>query len=158
VSENPLLDILCSRDTVDEILAHLNPLDMLIAYLRTQGLSDAQIGDELGIRRQSVWERMQAARARIVAAMPELASTLDGRRHVGQERDGDGHPAHTVTQVARRLDVSRVTVLGWIHQGRLAGAYRAGRRWLIPSAGLSDFQQPSGRWGDDAASPHDPDG
>jgi excisionase family DNA binding protein len=145
MSDNPLLDELCSRDTVAEILAVLDPFDLLIAYLRARGLSDAQIGAELGITKQSVWERMNTARWRLLEAMPDLRVALEGRRHVGHGGDAEDGAPLTVTAAARAMDVSRITVLGWIRDGRLPGAYREGRRWLIPRATLAAFRPPVSR-------------
>jgi excisionase family DNA binding protein len=152
MSDNPLLDSLCSRDAVAEILGLLEPLDSLIAYLRARGLTDAQIGDELGMSRQSVWERMNIARQRILVALPELRVALEGRRHLGQGDGAEGQPL-TVTALARRMDVSRLTVLGWIRDGRLPGAYRQGRRWLIPREALDSFQPPTSRRRPDLSPP-----
>jgi excisionase family DNA binding protein len=143
MTANPLLDELCSRDTVAEILDLLDPIDTLIALMRAQGLGDAQIGAELGISKQSVWERMAAARQRLLDALPELRVVLDGRRHSGLDPAGHPAPPLTVTALARRLDVSRLTVLDWIRAGHLPGAYRQGNRWLIPRSALATFQPPA---------------
>jgi excisionase family DNA binding protein len=140
MSDNPLLDDLCSRETIDEILDLLDPIDTLIAYLRARGLDDKEIGTELGITKQAVWERMTAARRRLLDAIPELCVVLDGRRPTSYSRAGDPDRPLTVTALARRMEVSRLTVIGWIHDGRLPGAYRQGRRWLIPHSALDAFR------------------
>lgn len=145
MSDNPLLDNLCSLDTVAEILDCLDPIDTLIAYLRTRGLSDTRIAAELHISKQSVWQRMDAARARILDAIPELCPALDSRRRAGCPATGAPERLLTVTALARRFDVSRVTVIGWIRDGRLPGAYREGNLWLVPISALAAFRPPPSR-------------
>jgi hypothetical protein len=68
-----------SRDRCREIVACLAPLELVIAYLRVQGLYDAEIGEMLGLSRVAVTNHMLAAQARIASALPELAGTLAGR-------------------------------------------------------------------------------
>jgi excisionase family DNA binding protein len=139
---HPGLDALCSRERVREILDALDPIDTLIGLLRAEGLSDTQIGSELGMSRQAVWARMDLARQRIVAALPELRVALDGRQHRGQDHAGHLSGAASVAWVADRFGVARCTVLSWIHAGRLPGAYREGQRWRVPRSALADFQPP----------------
>jgi excisionase family DNA binding protein len=143
MSDNPLLDHLCSQDTIAEILGCLDPIDTLIAYLRARGLSDARIAAELGITKQSVWARMDVARRRILDALPELGPSLDGRRHTARSAMAAAGHLLTVTDLAHHFDVSRVTILGWIRDGRLPGAYRDGNLWLVPASALAAFHPPS---------------
>jgi hypothetical protein len=107
---HPGPDELCSGERVGEILDVLDPIDTLIGLLRAQGLSDTQIGAELGISRQAVWARMDLARKRIVTALPELRVALDGRRHGGQDHAGHSGGAASVAWVADRFGVARCTV------------------------------------------------
>ena len=78
------LDHLVEQDTFAEILALLEPEELVIAFLRLEGLSDDQIAALLDIDRATVCRRMEQALWRIVEAMPELAPVLRDRRHPPQ--------------------------------------------------------------------------
>ena len=80
ISPHPL-DRLIEQDTFAEVLALLEPEELVIASLRLEGLSDEQIASLLDIDRATVCRRMEQARQRIVEAMPELDPVLRDRRH-----------------------------------------------------------------------------
>jgi len=148
------LDRLVQQDTFGELLALLEPEELLVAALRLEGLSDAQIGDLLGVSRAAVSRRMERASERIVQALPELASVLRGREQPRQRPpcndtlplehgwlcrwNGDPPGAThlqstsplgsglTVHDVARHCGVTSQTVTRWIRQGRFPHAYRIG--------------------------------
>jgi hypothetical protein len=56
----------------------------------------------------------------------------------------------SVPEFAKREGVSRVRVLQWLSQGRLAGARRIGHRWAIP-ADVRVVRRQAGRPGSDRA-------
>jgi hypothetical protein len=85
ISPHPL-DRLVEQDTLVEMLALLEPEELLIAFLRLEALSDDQIGTLLDIDRRTVSRRMEQACQRIVEAMPELAPVLRDRRHPPLQR------------------------------------------------------------------------
>lgn len=80
ISRHPL-DRLIEEETSDEMLALLQPTELIIASLRLEGLNDDQIATLLDVDRITVLRRMELARQRIVEALPELAPMLRDRRH-----------------------------------------------------------------------------
>ncbi len=48
----------------------------------------------------------------------------------------------TTDDAAVRLGVARRTVQLWLRQGRIGGAFKVGRDWLIPVESLDDFELP----------------
>ena len=80
ISPHPL-DRLVEQDTFAEVLALLEPEELVIASLRLEALSDEQIASLLDIDRATICRRMEQARQRIVEALPELAPVLRDRRH-----------------------------------------------------------------------------
>jgi hypothetical protein len=80
ISPHPL-DRLVEQDRFAEMLALLEPEELVIASLRLEELSDDQIASLLDIDRTTVRYRMEQARQRIVEALPELASVLRDRRY-----------------------------------------------------------------------------
>lgn len=150
---SPALDRLVEQDTFAELLALLEPVELVIAALRLEGLSDDQIATLLGTTRQTVVRRMERAQARIVAALPELGPLLRGRRPSSLARrrpaspplargwicdwgqpDADDvlGPNLTVRQVARHYGVTRQAVVRWIRQGHFPGAFRVGQTYRVP--------------------------
>lgn len=81
ISPHPL-DRLVEQETFGEILALLEPEELVIAFLRLEALSEDQIATFLDVDRATVERRMEIARQRIVEAMPELATVLRDRRHL----------------------------------------------------------------------------
>jgi len=79
ISPHPV-DRLIEQDTSAEMLALLEPEELLIACLRLEDLSNEQIASLLDISPKSVRSRMEQAMQRIVEALPELAPVLSGRR------------------------------------------------------------------------------
>jgi predicted DNA-binding protein (UPF0251 family) len=79
ISPHPV-DRLIEQDTFAEMLALLEPEELLIACLRLEDLSNEQIASLLDISSKSVRSRMEQAMQRIVEALPELAPVLSGRR------------------------------------------------------------------------------
>jgi excisionase family DNA binding protein len=49
----------------------------------------------------------------------------------------------TATEVAERLGVSDQAVLNWIKDGRVPGAQKVGRTWVIPEDSLELIERPS---------------
>lgn len=74
------LDRLVEQDTFTEMLALLEPEELVIASLRLEALCDDQIASLLGVDRSTVHHRMEQARQRIVETLPELAPVLRDRR------------------------------------------------------------------------------
>lgn len=143
------LDRLVEQDTFEEIIALLEPEELVVAALRLEGLSDGQIGALLGITREAVGLRLRRACRRIIQLKPELAPLLRGRRQSRLQPLADsgrplergwlcreGLPAEeplpepgggqTVHEVARRYGVTPQTVRRWIRAGRFACVYRVG--------------------------------
>ena len=79
ISPHPV-DRLIEQDTFAEVLALLEPEELLIACLRLEDLSNEQIASLLDISPKSVRSRMEQAMQRIVEALPELVPVLSGRR------------------------------------------------------------------------------
>ena len=77
---NPPLDRLVRRERVAEILGTLTAAELVVALLRAEGMSDAEIGEFLAIERWVVRQRMIRARARIAQIGPGTARMLEGRR------------------------------------------------------------------------------
>lgn len=82
ISPDPL-DRLVEQDTFAEMLALLEPEELVIAVLRLEGLHDSQIAALLNLDTRTVGQRMERVRLRIMEALPELASFLRGRQHPG---------------------------------------------------------------------------
>ena len=80
ISPDPL-NRLVEQDTFAEMLALLEPEELVIASLRLEAMSDEQIASLLEIDCATVCRRMEQARQRIVEALPELAPVLRGRRY-----------------------------------------------------------------------------
>jgi hypothetical protein len=80
ISPHPL-DRLVEQDSFAEMLALLEPEELVIAALRLEDLSDDQIASLLDIDRASVRRRMEQACQRIAEALPELTSVLRDRRY-----------------------------------------------------------------------------
>ncbi len=74
------LEALIVREACGEILALLQPEELVVADLRRRGLDDIQIGELLGLDRSAVSQRMIRAQERIVEQRPDLAGLLAGRR------------------------------------------------------------------------------
>jgi DNA-directed RNA polymerase specialized sigma24 family protein len=73
------LDSLLWRETFAEIVALLTKAELLVAYLRCQGLDDDEIGLWLDCRPAHVARAMARARRRIERQAPHLAWVLAGR-------------------------------------------------------------------------------
>ena len=82
-SRHPL-DRLIEQDTFAEMIALLEPEELIIAFLRLEGLSDDQIAALLDVDRATVHRRTDQACQRIVEELPELAPLLRDRRHPPQ--------------------------------------------------------------------------
>lgn len=80
ISPHPL-DRLVEQDTFAEMLALLEPEELVIAALRLEDLSDDQIAALLDIERAAVRRRMEHACRRIAEALPELAPVLRDRHY-----------------------------------------------------------------------------
>jgi transposase len=155
------LNRLIERETFGEMVALLTPEELVVAALRLEGLSDVQIAALLDVDRSTVSHRMQQARERIAAEMPEMATTLRDRQQPRQRSADSGMPslergwicrwaedaplpelghALAVRDVARRYGVQTATVRRWIRRGRFPHAYRLqGRRgeYRIPEGDLA---------------------
>jgi transcriptional regulator with XRE-family HTH domain len=139
VTADPL-QVLCRRETTRQILDLLEPIEIVIAWLRCLHYSDPQIAEVVGISRQAVQQRMDRARYRLVDALPELRYYLTGRtRPPSRRTNGD----FTVPDLAEALQISMATVRVWLAEGRFPGAYRADshrREWRIPFETLLHFR------------------
>jgi predicted DNA-binding protein (UPF0251 family) len=90
---SPALEGLVGQDTCREVLGCMTFQELIVAYLRMQGLYDAEIAELMQVSRVTVATHMHRARARIVEMMPELAVTMRGRhrmRGLGSLRAGQG--------------------------------------------------------------------
>jgi hypothetical protein len=79
LTPDPLQRII-ERETFGEIISLLEPLDLIIAAMRLEGLGDDEIARLLGMSRTSVNSRMKRACQRISHLRPDLAPLLEGRR------------------------------------------------------------------------------
>lgn len=82
ISPDPL-DRLVEQDTFAEMLALLEPEELVVAVLRLEGLSDPQIAALLDTDRRRVGQRMETARRRIMEALPELVPLLRDQQRPG---------------------------------------------------------------------------
>ena len=91
---------------------------------------------------------MTAIPVDILARGRELAQSL---RHEGRQDDAlvidtlvraidDSPPYFTTGEVARRLGVSRQTIVNWIKQGYLPGV-RVGARMLVPASAFDRYAE-----------------
>ena len=74
------LEILIQRETFLDILHSLRPRERIIAALRLEGLSEAQIGRLLCVSRTTPNRVMVRAQERLLDQIPEAAGFLAGRR------------------------------------------------------------------------------
>ena len=87
------LERIIERETFREIILLLEPLDLIVATLRLEGLTDEDIARLMGRSRPSVTSRMKRARERIIHLRPDLASALEGRSHPRHRADtAQGRP------------------------------------------------------------------
>ena len=144
---HPALDRLCLRDTVREILAALEPAEIVIVWLRLAGYSYEDIAGRFGLTEAMVSCVMTAAVARISHQVDGAGSLLQGRSQVYQGRRNRLRQAgaeYTPAQLAHQLGVRPHTVTRWCRQGRFPHAYRTGRgHWRIPAHVLDRFRRPS---------------
>jgi hypothetical protein len=98
-ADNPLHDLI-RRELFAEIIRHLRPIELLIALLRLQGLTDHQIARELGTTRACVTRGMLRARRRIAEQVPDAADLLGGRDRRRIHRDAT--PALTTCNNVQR--------------------------------------------------------
>ncbi len=160
------LDRLVEQDTFAEMLALLEPEELVLAGLRLEGLSDSQIAALLDMDSRTVGERIERARLRIMEALPELALFLRGRQRPSHwpmsrqspplehgwlcrwEADEDEplpglEAGLTVRDVAQRYGVTEKTVTCWVREGRFPNAYwvNVGRgAHRIPEQDVIGFQ------------------
>lgn len=78
--DNKLLHSLSWQETFAEIVDLLTGAELLVAYLRAQGLDDKEIGAWLGCDPADVTRSMVQARRRIQREAPHLAEALGGRK------------------------------------------------------------------------------
>ena len=153
---NPILARVIERESTREILELLAPGQFVVAALRADGLNDQEIGDLLGLTRQSVSARIRKA-AKTIRTEPDLAPHIAGRtkryRPTAHPHDAIQNPNTsgdlTTGQVARLYKVSPVTVYCWIRDGRLPNAFQTpSGRWRIPHSDLDGFFPPgkNRRW------------
>jgi DNA-binding transcriptional ArsR family regulator len=74
------LERLILRENCLDILRALEPEELVIAALRLEGLSDAQIGHILGLSRSTVTRHLTRAQERIMRELPYTAGLLAGRQ------------------------------------------------------------------------------
>ncbi len=165
MSSSDLLDRLVERESFGEIVALLEPDELVVAALRLEGLSDSQIGRLLGVTRASVSYRIQAASRRIMEQQPDLAPLLRDRRQPSQrapcqetpplehgwlcrrsddEADLLPEPSADLTtqEVAQRCHVKPQTVRRWIRAGRFPNVHQVGLRgdYRIPEGDLVELE------------------
>ena len=78
--EHDPLEELVESETFAEILRLLTPGEVMVAVLRDEGHTDAEIAERIGVARSTVTWRMIRARRRIARELPEAARWLQGRR------------------------------------------------------------------------------
>lgn len=166
ISPNPL-DRLVEQDTFAEMLALLDPEELVMAVLRLEGLSDSQIAALLDTDTRSVGQCMEEARLRIMEALPELAPFLRGRQRSSHwpvswqspplergwlcrwDEDEDEslpelEPGLTVRDIAQRYGVTGRTVARWVREGCFPNAHwvntSGGLAYRIPEQDLISFQ------------------
>ena len=74
-----ILEQIVFGETVQEALALMRPDELLLAAGRAAGLSDRELAELFDIEPCTVSYRLEQARKRIVAEIPELRVTLSGR-------------------------------------------------------------------------------
>jgi len=74
------LERLILRENCLDILHSLEPIERTIAALRLEELSDAQIGQLLGMARTTVTRHLTRAQERIMREQPDTAGLLAGRQ------------------------------------------------------------------------------
>ncbi|MFN2167708.1 MAG: sigma factor-like helix-turn-helix DNA-binding protein [Anaerolineae bacterium] len=79
ITPSPLQRII-ERETFREIISLLEPMDLIVAAMRLEGLTDDEIARILGVSRSPVTSRMKRACQRIIHLRPDLAPVLEGRR------------------------------------------------------------------------------
>jgi transcriptional regulator with XRE-family HTH domain len=125
MSTHPL-ERLVQQDTFGELLALLEPEELVIAALRLEGLSDAHIGELLGLSRAAVSRRMERARKRAIRALPELATVLRDRGQPRQKPPGSNAPPLEQGWLCR-----------WPAEGAQPGHAPPAAEALPPEAGLT---------------------
>lgn len=78
MSNNPL-DAMISTETMTEIIETFDFQQLLIAYLRIDGLNNIEIAKVLGVSHQAVHYHMKKARRDLLATYPYLIPVLEGR-------------------------------------------------------------------------------
>ena len=137
------LERLVEQDTFAEMLALLEPEELVLAGLRLEGLSDLQIGALLDTDSRSVAECMDRVRLRIMEALPELAPFLRDRQCPGHwpvsrqspplergwlccwnEGRDEAPPSGGLKaqDVAQRYGAAVQTVCRWVREGRFPNA------------------------------------
>lgn len=137
--QNPLLDDLIARETAQEILAALTPIETIIAWLRLNGWTNQAIANRLGYKRQSVSQKFSLASKRIATELPHARSYLN------YNPGADAQPPDTVSakDAARLLGHPVCTIHYWCNNGTLP-VIRSGpraRRVYIPIAALEDLKK-----------------
>jgi hypothetical protein len=137
------LERLVEQDTFAEMLALLEPEELVLAGLRLEGLSDLQIGALLDTDSRRVAECMDRVRLRIMEALPELAPFLRDRQCPGHwpvsrqspplergwlccwnEGRDEAPPSGSLKaqNVAQRYGAAVQTVCRWVREGRFPNA------------------------------------
>lgn len=164
---SPIAESLIMRETFSEILELMTIEELGVARLRLGGVPDEKIAQLLNIRKQSVRERMQRAKRRIVREIPEMEHFFRGRSlQPGPRCDlavplEQGwvcsepvalrdyyplRPMYSPAQVAAFCGMSSggsgaSMVRRWCRAGLLPGAHKRGSRWVIPEEGLDAAQR-----------------
>jgi len=145
---HPPLAYLVGRDHCAEILDLMTPTQLLIAFLRASGHSDAGIARTLGLSPTTITRAMDALAERIAEELPELRVALEGRccpPATAANRPAQAPETLSASQAAERLQMSPRTVRLWCRQGRFANASRLGpgrsAHWQIPGSDLDPIRQ-----------------
>jgi DNA-directed RNA polymerase specialized sigma24 family protein len=81
MNQNDILDYICHRETVREILSIVEPTQLSVMALRWSGMDNMQIAQSLGVTHQAVTGRLSNARKRISFMLPDVAPMIEGRRN-----------------------------------------------------------------------------
>jgi excisionase family DNA binding protein len=55
-------------------------------------------------------------------------------------------PYLSTTEAAEALGVARITIIKWAKSGKIAGAQKIGRDWIIPRQSLDGLEKGPSRW------------
>jgi DNA-directed RNA polymerase specialized sigma24 family protein len=77
MNPNPVLDHVIAKESFAEILDDLTARELAVVALRLDGLQFNHVGELLGLRRGTVCQRMQWARARLRRRFPHIDTLIE---------------------------------------------------------------------------------